>query len=104
MQYGSLRGTMDSMLFFMPPLSAFMLIWGDKTKEFITFSPACPQDNNRFYGDLRNGHRELFKEINAKPKSQNEDCLFLNMWCPISCKTSRIYSFYSICIKRMVMR
>ena len=58
------------MLYFMPPSSAFMPILGDKTKEFITFSPVCPQDNNRFYGDLlvRNGHSELFKEINAKPE------------------------------------
>ena len=105
MQYGSIRGAMGSMLHFMPPSSAFMPIWGDKTKEFTTFSPVCPQDNNRFYGDLlvRNGHSELFKEINAKPENQDEDCLYLNMWCPLSCKTSRIYSCYSVCIRRIVM-
>jgi len=86
MQYGSIRGAMGSMLHFMPPSSACMPIWGDKTKEFTTFSPVCPQDNNRFYGDLRNDYRERFKEIHSNLKSQNEDCLYLNMWCPLSGK------------------
>jgi len=102
MQYGSIRGAMGSMLHFMPPSSAFMPIWGDKTKEFTTFSPVCPQDNNRFYGDLRNEFRERFKEINAKLKSQNEDCLYLNMWCPLSGKVWDLYfiSYVSIIFVR----
>lgn len=83
-QFGTLRGAMGSMLHFMPPSSAYMPIWGNKVREFTNFSPVCPQTNDQFYDSLRGKYRERFKQINDQLKIQNEDCLYLNIWCPIS--------------------
>ena len=79
LQYASLRGIRGNGLRFMPP-SSILPKWGSSPLEHTQFSPVCPQDRRLFTRVYPDGVAEKYGKIAEMAKTQDENCLFLNIW------------------------
>ena len=79
LQYASVRGIRGNGLRFMPP-SSILPRWGSSPLEHTQFSPVCPQDRRLFTKTYPDGVAEKLGKIAEMAKTQDENCLFLNIW------------------------